>query len=51
MTANTLTAERLHALAERYRQGQVSDLTDRTQSYCATKPNSVKSCYVSRIGV
>jgi hypothetical protein len=28
--ANTLTAERLHALAELYQQGQVSDLMDRT---------------------
>jgi hypothetical protein len=27
---NTLTAERLHALAELYQQGQVSDLMDRT---------------------
>jgi uncharacterized protein YukE len=30
MKANRLTAERLHALAELYRQGQVSDLTERT---------------------
>ena len=30
MKANTLTAERLHALAELYQQGQVSDLMDRT---------------------
>jgi hypothetical protein len=28
--ANTSTAERLHALAEIYQQGQVSDLMDRT---------------------
>jgi hypothetical protein len=28
--ANTLTAERLHALAELYQQGQVSDLMERT---------------------
>jgi stress response protein YsnF len=28
--ANTLTAERLHALAELYQQGQISDLMDRT---------------------
>jgi len=28
--ANPLTAERLHALAELYKQGQVSDLMDRT---------------------
>ena len=28
--ANTLTAERLHALAELYKQGQVSDLMNRT---------------------
>lgn len=28
--ARTLTAERLHALAELYEQGQVSDLMDRT---------------------
>jgi hypothetical protein len=28
--ANTLTAQRLHALAELYQQGQVSDLMDRT---------------------
>jgi hypothetical protein len=28
--AHTLTAERLHALAELYEQGQVSDLMDRT---------------------
>jgi hypothetical protein len=27
--ANTVTAERLHALAELYQQGQVSDLMDR----------------------
>jgi predicted restriction endonuclease len=30
MKANTLTAERLHALAELYQQGQTSDLMDRT---------------------
>ena len=30
MKANTVTAERLHALAELYHQGQVSDLMDRT---------------------
>ena len=30
MNAITLTAERLHALAELYQQGQVSDLMDRT---------------------
>ena len=30
MNANTLTAGRLHALAELYQQGQVSDLMDRT---------------------
>jgi hypothetical protein len=30
VTANTLTAERLHALGELYQQGQVSDLMDRT---------------------
>ena len=30
MKANTLTAGRLHALAELYQQGQVSDLMDRT---------------------
>ena len=30
MKANTLTAERLHALAELYQQGQVSALMDRT---------------------
>jgi hypothetical protein len=30
MKANTLTAERLHALAELYQQGQASDLMDRT---------------------
>ena len=30
MKAHTLTAERLHALAELYQQGQVSDLMDRT---------------------
>ncbi len=30
MQAKTLTAERLHALAELYKQGQVSDLIDRT---------------------
>ena len=30
MKANTLTVERLHALAELYQQGQVSDLMDRT---------------------
>ena len=30
MKANTVTAERLHALAELYQQGQVSDLMDRT---------------------
>ena len=30
MKANTLTAERLHALAELYQQGQVSELMDRT---------------------
>jgi len=28
--ANTLTAERLHALADLYQQGQVSELTERT---------------------
>jgi vacuolar-type H+-ATPase subunit D/Vma8 len=28
--ANTLTAERLHALAELYQQGQVSELMERT---------------------
>ena len=30
MKANTLTAERLHALAELYQQGHVSELMDRT---------------------
>ena len=30
MKANPLTAERLHALAELYQQGQVSELMDRT---------------------
>ena len=30
MNANTLTAGRLHALAELYQQGHVSDLMDRT---------------------
>ena len=30
MNANTMTAGRLHALAELYQQGQVSDLMDRT---------------------
>lgn len=30
MKANALTAERLHALAELYQQGQVSELMDRT---------------------
>ena len=30
MKAHTLTAERYHALAELYEQGQVSDLMDRT---------------------
>jgi hypothetical protein len=30
MNAHTLTAKRLHALAELYEQGQVSDLMDRT---------------------
>ena len=30
MKTNPLTAERLHALAELYQQGQVSDLMDRT---------------------
>ena len=30
MKAKTLTAERLHALAELYQQGQVSDLLDHT---------------------
>ena len=30
MKANTLTAERLHALAALYQQGQGSDLMDRT---------------------
>jgi len=30
MKATTLTAERLHALAELYQQGQASDLMDRT---------------------
>lgn len=30
MNANTLTAERLHALAELYQQGHVSELMDRT---------------------
>ena len=30
MKTNTLTAERLHALAELYQQGQASDLMDRT---------------------
>ena len=30
MQANTSTAERLHALAELYEQGQASDLMDRT---------------------
>ena len=30
MNTNTLTAGRLHALAELYQQGQVSDLMDRT---------------------
>lgn len=30
MKAPTLTAERLHALAELYQQGQASDLMDRT---------------------
>ena len=30
MKTSTLTAERLHALAELYQQGQVSDLMDRT---------------------
>ena len=30
MKANTLTAERFHALAELYQQGQTSDLMDRT---------------------
>lgn len=30
MKANTLTAERLHALAELYQQGQVSELMNRT---------------------
>ena len=30
MKVNALTAERLHALAELYQQGQVSELMDRT---------------------
>ena len=30
MNVNTLTAERLHALAQLYQQGQTSDLMDRT---------------------
>ena len=30
MKANTLTAERLHALAELYQQGHVSELMERT---------------------
>jgi hypothetical protein len=30
VNTNTLTAGRLHALAELYQQGQVSDLKDRT---------------------
>ncbi len=30
MKAHTLTAERLHALAELYQEGQVSDLMERT---------------------
>lgn len=30
MKTNTLTAERLHALAELYQQGQVSELMERT---------------------
>ena len=30
MKANTVTAERLHALAELYQQGHVSELMERT---------------------
>ena len=45
METHTLTAERLHALAELYAQGQVSDLMDRTLEKLLEDVSKMLMCY------